>query len=279
MKNHVIKLATTLFLVLVLIGCTKDNETDPDAPQIPPYETMAINFDDFKVDDSKSATALNNTFVNWTYAKASVGFFSGIIGLTLIVPVATFYKSFEQKPTYLGDNKWEWKYDVAVGNATYKARMTGELRTSDVKWEMYVSLTGENGFSEFKWFEGTSQIDGTAGQWTLYHSEKFQEEVLTIDWKKSSEKVAEITYTYVREKNNLRQPDVAKGSYLKYGLQESALDAYFKVYFYEIFSQKMVNVDVQWSTTVYNGQVKAPHNYQDQDWHCWNSKGLDTDCK
>ena len=44
--------------------------------------------------------------------------------------------------------------------ATYTARLTGEIRTDDIQWEMYITRTGINAYAEFKWYEGTSDLDG-----------------------------------------------------------------------------------------------------------------------
>ena len=57
-----------------------------------------------------------------------------------------------------------------MAGSTYTARLTGQIRTSDVAWKMYITKEGTGGFPEFVWFEGTSKLDGTGGQWILNQS-------------------------------------------------------------------------------------------------------------
>ena len=93
-----------------------------------------------------------------------------------------------------------------------KHSLTGEIRTSDVKWEMYISKEGIGAFSELLWYEGTSNLDGKSGQWILNHSQAFPEPMLQIDWKVTGEDVGYIKYTYIRDKKDDRTTDPFKTS-------------------------------------------------------------------
>ncbi len=277
MKKFILSLLLVAFFSVFTISCEKDNE--PVAPELPPYESMVIDFSKLKVDATKSIGNVDTTtMANWQFAKGNVGFWSLITGTTLAVPVASFYASFQNKANYLGDNKWQWSYEVKGFTSKIIARLTGELMTDEIKWEMYITKEGIGGYAEFKWFEGVSDINRESGQWTLYHSYDFQEEVLTIDWEKDSDVIGMVKYTYVRKLNNARETEPGYGSYLTFGLQEGDYNAFFNIYFYDIWSQSMVNVDIEWSTTEYFGHVKAPHKFDDELWHCWDSYGYDAVC-
>ena len=65
-------------------------------------------------------------------------------------------------PGYLDNKTWEWSYDFNIIGATYKARLTGQIRTTDVKWEMNISKNGIGAFDEILWYEGISKLDGTS---------------------------------------------------------------------------------------------------------------------
>lgn len=284
MKKFQYVIAGAIILLLPLNnGCKKTEDKTP--PELPPYESMAIDFSKLKV-ASKSISQAQVEFpvenmqtkTNWQFAAGTVGFWNTLLGLTLVVPVASFYSAISQKATYLGNAKWEWKYSLTGLLSTYSARLTGEVRASDIKWEMYITKTGDNSFPEFKWFEGTSSLDGNSGQWILYHSYQFQEELLQIDWTKTAEKIGQIKYTYVRVLNDNRVIDKFNGSYLTFGLQSSYYDAYYNIHFYESITQQFVDAYIEWSTTLYYGHVKAFYKFNDNNWHCWDNTGTDIVC-
>ncbi len=282
MKKLILFIMGSLLMIPVYFGCEKTEDTPP---KLPPYESMMVDFSKFKV-QTKSASDMDDpgfikgyqTSANWQFAAGTVLFWNTLLTVTLAIPVTSFYASFNQKPEYLGKAKWEWKYDVSTLSGTYSARLTGEIRSSDIKWEMNLSKSGDNGFPEFKWFEGTSKLDGSGGQWILYHSNIYQEQVLQIDWEKSGQTVGQVQYTYVRSLNDNRVTDLFNGSYLIFGLQSNYFDAYYTVHSYNFNSQQFNDTYIEWSTTLYYGHVKAYHRFQDNNWHCWDNHGVDITC-
>lgn len=277
------KLAFLLVLLLaipIFHGC-EETEDEGKAPEIPPYETMAVDFEgflDINSDATKSAD-LTDTYVNFGSAAIVVAVWNVYLGVALVVPVAAFYKSFTEEPVFLGDAKWQWTYTVTSLGGEYTARMTGEIRANDIKWEMYVAKAGVGKFDEFLWYEGTSALDGTNGQWILYHSAKQPEKMLQIDWEKSTEKIGKVKYTYIMEKTALGTDDPAKGGYLEYGLQEKDLDAYYNIHAYNKNLEEFKDIEIEWSTAAYNGHIKAAHVFGSEDWQCWDSEGKDTSCE
>jgi hypothetical protein len=272
-------LAITL-VSLMFVSCEKKGE----APTLPPYESMAIDFSKFDINQSKSAVGdLKSTEVvglNYTYAALNVGVFSAIIGVTLVVPVTCFYNSFSIEPVFLGDATWQWSVDYTAFGGTYHARLTGEVRSNDVKWEMYISRDGIGAFNEFMWYEGTSSSDGSGGQWILKHSQQFQEPLLQIDWERSGSEVGLVKYTIIRELENDRSPNVQNGAYIETGLVNGDLDAYYTIHVYDALTlHDFADINIEWSTTTYNGRVKSPLFYTNVDWHCWDGTGADVSCE
>lgn len=268
------KLISILLSLLVLVSCNNDDPLKT-APEIPPVGTMVIDFGDLgKV--NKSAVS---TTTNWLFSAVNVGVWSGIIGTTFAIPVAAFKTAFNHEPTPVGDLTWQWEYSVDGFTSKYKARLVAELESaSKIKWEMYISKTGIDPFEEFLWFEGKSNTDGKSGLWILYHSAAFPEKAVQIDWKRDSDEVGEVKYTYVREKNDARQTDNFKGSTLAYGIQKSELDAFVTIHAYDFQVKNFTDTQIEWSRQTYAGRVKAAHFYNDTNWHCWNSQGLDVVC-
>jgi hypothetical protein len=283
MKNLMSSLLIIAMMNLTFMSCETKEKEENTPPELPPYESMAIDFDQFTVKDEVAGLAMKSTdegtMNNWEFASGQVGFWNLLLTVTLAVPVSSFYHSFAHTPVYLGDATWQWTYEVTGFTSTYIARLVGTVRSEDVKWEMYITKDGIEGYPEFLWYEGVSDLDGNGGQWTLYHSYEFQEEVLVIDWERSGEEVAGIRYSFVRELNDNRETEPFNGSYLEAGLLEDDLNAYYNIHFYEgIFIKDFVDVMIEWSTSEYNGRVKAEYKFGDADWHCWDGYGYDTEC-
>lgn len=262
-----------LILVVLMSSCKKE-DADGISPELPPAETMIVDFSKF-TDSNKSAVPQR---INWLYSVTTVGVWNVIIGTTFAVPVASFKHAFSSKPVKTGDYSWQWQYDVDGFTSRYTARLTGTLETGQVKWEMYISKEGIDSFDEFLWFEGISKSDGKSGWWLLYHSPSFQEETVRVDWKKEDVEVGDIKYTYVRELNNSGQPDPFKGSTLQYGLKEGTFDAWIHTHTWDHSNQVFNDTQIEWSRTKFNGWVKAPHFFNDSNWHCWDEQGVDIEC-
>lgn len=274
MKTTSTKILIFLFLVASLFSCDKKDNI-ATAPELPPIESIVIDFDD--LDPYKSAEAGK---VNWIYSATTVGFWSALLQGSLSIPIAAFHTAIEHQPVRIDNQTWQWKYDVdgfAI-NSNYTAKLIGKIESNQVKWEMYISKTGINPFDEFLWFEGTTELDGNSGQWIMYYSHEYQDKFLQIDWEKEGENVGQVKYTYVREKDNQNEDDVFYGSTLTYGLQKVGFDAYVDVHVYDQQESDFADIRIEWSVTYKTGRIKSEYFYDDTDWHCWDNTGNDTDC-
>jgi len=260
-------------IAMLFFSCEKESTTTT-APNLPPFETMVIDFGKFS-NPTKSAEVTNT---NWLFSAVTVGAWSVILETTFAVPVAAFHSAINTQPKAIDDLTWQWEYSVEGFTSQYTARLVGKLLPKGVQWEMYITKTGIQAFSEFLWFEGTSNIDGTSGQWILYHSSAFPEKTIQIDWKKETEKAGEIKYTYVRQINDQGQTDNFNGSTLTYGLQNMDFDIFINVHSYNVEKKGFNDSFIEWSSKNYTGHVKAENFYNDSNWHCWDSKGSDVDC-
>jgi hypothetical protein len=251
-------------------GCKKDKGLPP---VLPPLESMTIDFSNF-ASAKKSLEILpaekGTANSNWEYAATVAGIWKLIINTTLAVPVLAFKTAIDKTPVYISTKNWQWSFNVTFLNATYKARLTGLIRSNDVQWKMYVSKDGTDAFTEFVWFEGTSKIDGTGGQWILNESSQVPDALLQIDWTKTSTGIGSVKYTYVKN-------DSFKTSFIEYGLAPGTLlDAYYTIHYYN--NVKFSDVNVEWNTTTHNGHVKSPEYLGDSNWYCWDSNKINTVC-
>lgn len=282
MKKLVFLIVLLSFQVCLFTSCKKDKG---DPPVLPPVESMAIDFSNFETSGKSEIQfpgikGAENS--NWLFAAGVAMVWKGVLVATLAVPVTAYQMAVSKTPVFLEKGKWQWSYDVSVTinqvTTTYKARLTGHIQTSNVVWEMYISKEGAGAFPEFLWFSGTSKLDATGGQWVVNHSAQFQEPVLQIDWTKSGALIGSVKYTYVRALNNNRVADPFRNSYIEYGLKSGTLNAYYKIYYYNLTLQQFVSVDVEWSTSAKNGRVKSLIWYGNDNWYCWDGNYNNITC-
>jgi hypothetical protein len=281
MKN----LFSILLIITLSAGLFRGCERKGDPPVLPSPETMKIDFSDF-ISPSKSAYSRMNVkgidaveSINWELASNIAGLWNTLLAAKIVVPVAAFSAADKTQPYYLGSNKWEWKYNFDVAGTSFEARLTGQIRKIDIKWEMYISNNGSGAFAEFLWFDGTTVISGKSGQWVLINNLLFQQPMLQIDWILNGTAVGNVKYTYIRESNDSGLKDTFKDSYIEYGLTTNDLNAFYNIHLnISGVQDDFKDVFVEWSTTDHNGHIKANYHYQDDLWHCWDGMGNDVDC-
>lgn len=247
--------------MLVVISCSlltscKKNKGNP--PTLPPEGSMAIDFANFETPGAKGINDENWLFVH----NRALFWYSDVLKDILLVPVAAFKFALDQNPTYLEEKTWQWSFDVSVLSVTYKGRLVGQIRTSDVLWKMYISKTGTGAFTEFVWFEGTSKLDGTGGQWTLNYGPDNKTALLQIDWTRTGTTINSVKYTYVGALPY-------KTSSIEYGKLTGTYNSYYKIHYYN--GSAFSDVDVEWHSTNKIGRVKCQPYFLDTSWHCWDN--------
>jgi hypothetical protein len=281
------KKITSISLVIILLaglfwGCEK--KKDSPAPLLPPSGSMSMDFSNFSAKKSANSQNEGNTIAisdktNWTLAATIAGIWNTILAANLAVPVASFNVAVNNTPVYLGNDTWEWKYDFNVIGATYKARLTGQVQSSDVKWQMFILKEGVGAFPELLWYQGTSALDGKSGTWVLNYSQQFPEPALQIDWVADGTGISNIKYTYIRELKDDRTIDPFNTSYIEYGLTSAAFNAFYNVHQNTGVQGVFNDVFIEWSTSNHKGHIKANYYYNDDLWHCWNEVGDNIICE
>lgn len=248
------KILLAISLLLTIHSCKKADQEIP--PVLPPESAFVMDFSDFNSNKSEKSIA------NHVHAAVNVAFWNVFITLGLAVPVVSYAEALKHEPVKQSDNTWVWTYGFkAVVN--HQAKLTGTIKGAEVEWKMYI--TKEGSFTDFLWYEGTSDISGTYANWTLYKSPDLPTKLLSIEWKKDSE----IKYTNI-------EPDGAEnGGFITYGF---GTDLEFDVY-YNIYNKGKDNLtEIQWNKTNKNGRVKDANRFSDDLWHCWDSSFVDIDC-
>ena len=272
MKKHLIgKSLLTCLLAGYLFSCSEDtNEVAQEtAPTIPPVSTFAMDLSAFPSDDASNGRTAEAKW-NYGHAALSFGFWHTVTAAQLVVPVAAFRASFNHQAEYLADEqRWQWKYQVPVGQDAYEAKLYAKLAADQVEWEM--NLSKEDVYEDFVWYTGISKFDGSGGSWTVHTDpEGSPRAALQIDWMKEGEEVAELQYTSIDESSDYHD------SYIKVGVSESAD---FNTY-YQVFNSKEGNLlKIEYNTETKAGRVADAKRFEDDAWHCWNANFEDTTCE
>ncbi len=286
MKN--VKLSGLILMMMALFAVSCEKSSDPSeqslSPELPPAESMALDLDAFEDNGTsgKSASLLDAEKApngNWVFSRVVVGVWSTALYSTLSVPVTAFHAAFTQTPEQISEDTWQWSYSVDGFTSEYTARLTAQLTSEAVLWNMYITKNGIEGFDEFQWFSGSSALDGNSGFWILNQGPDRPDAMLRIDWERTGDEIGSIRYTWVRELDDQGNDDLFRNSYLEYGLQDAYFDAYFNANVYDVNTQAFAQVDIEWSRTTFEGRVRSFTYFEDEMWHCWDGNGDDVACE
>jgi hypothetical protein len=255
--------------VCYFISCKKDKG---EPPVLPPYESMVIDFSNFtaqKKSGDMTSAGKGTENSTWEFAATVANAWSTLIFPTLEVPLAAFEAAINFKPEYVSENLWQWSYDFNQGINAYKAKLQGNISTSSVTWKMYITYEGTGGYNEFLWIEGTSNTDGSGGQWIFKQSVQSAVPIFQTDWNKSGDQVTSVKYTYVKNDTN-------KGSFINYLLQTTgAFDCGYNIH----FSNAMYSdSDIEWNISTFDGRLKCVDYLQDDNWYCWDTNKINKIC-
>lgn len=185
----------------------------------------------------------------------------------MVVPVAAFTEALNHEAVYNPDaGNWMRSYSVTADNVVYMAKLTSEIQSDSVYWEMKISRS--NSFNDFLWYSGKSAINNSGGYWVLMQKPGSTNAMLHIDWHRSSETTGDLKYT------NIIPGDFQKGAYIAFGTTTGSYNRFYKIY------NKLANnlTDIEWHQEQRIGHVKDPGHFMDNNWHCWDANLQDTQC-
>jgi hypothetical protein len=265
-KSFVSILITALML-MTSNSCKKDEDKD-DLPELPPVEALLMDFSDFEsVPGDKKAV---QSYENFGIAVLNVALWNLLTQVLVAVPCIAYAEAFNHEAVYLGDNSWQWSYSITVEQVTFSAKLISKrISNKEFTLKMLVSQSGTDGFTDFKWFEGTVRYDHTAADWTLYSEPQNPVPVINITWTMDWE-----TELYTIKYINVVAGSEEYGSYIEHGVTE---DTPFNAYY--IISTTSGTINIEWNKTTKAGHIKAPEFFEDANWHCWDETLADTVCE
>jgi len=269
------KILLSLLLVsLVLLSTSCDKENVDNRPDLPPAESMLMDFDDFQSNPTPGIApgtkGIVYTYDNFVHAYTNIAFWNAFTTVTLILPVSSYAYALQQDPVYTGDDTWEWKYSFNIMQLNYTATLTGKrLGNETFSMEMNISSTSIPGV-KFKYFDGVCRYDHTHAEWNLYKNvEGSTIKVLEVEWDKDFEtEDASMKYTYVEQ----GMDETGSFIFWEYDADGTPYDASYTI----DLSAGVINVE--WDTDTKAGRVMNPVFFEDSNWHCWNEELEDTEC-
>ena len=237
MKKSLIKIAGIAMIGMLLLnyGCKK--EETASGPALPPIESFAVNIDDFV-----SQTKVIDPSYNYNLAVSALTYWNGVLIANLGVPIAVYATALQQTPVQFDEDTWIWSFNKEVLSITYTAELEATVTSDSVFVEMYISQ--QDGFQDFLWYEGKFDKERTGGEWTIYYSPEFPDDVwLGIEWEIDWDAETFSTkYTVIQESNDYY------GSYIEFGLTDDATyNAYYDLY--DSFEEVLYTIDYNTTTT------------------------------
>ena len=265
MKKKVLLLISFILVILITLNsCKESNEPKDEPPSIPPSSaSFVIGFDDFN-QVALAKTALPAEKTNWLRAVSILAPWKYIVKVTMAVPVASFVAAMHQKPQQQEDGNWLWAYSFGQ---KFSAELCAEITDDMINWDMYISI--QDLYSDFHWFSGQSQLDGSAGRWILNSDPNNTQAFLQIDWTfNKTDSTGSIRYTALNAGDN-------SGSYIEY---RRTNDTPYNRYFTLLDLPENYQIDIQWDYTTKAGRIADSLFYEDSNWHCWDASREDIVC-
>jgi len=240
------------------------------APTIPPVETYTMPTETLRTTNTDTTAASNagNTYWNWLHAGVNLAVWSTVAYVNIAPPTAAFQRAFYEQPTYTGNNtfQWEYRYD-ADNNKKYDIVLTGKYISNqqEVEWELIGSEIG--GFSNFKWFTGTTAVNFNYGTYTLNKNPFNPKAYLELEYNNTDPAQASLRFTDI-------EPGQGNGNYIEY---RNNLNDYLNKEFDLRINQNNL-LEIKWNDAAHDGRVRHSSHFNDNDWHCWDTDQLDIQC-
>jgi hypothetical protein len=255
---------------VIALGCTDSTAPEGDPPELPPQNSLLIDFGDFAGQPLGMAQAEADQMagLNWGRAAIVVGVWNIALTVTLATPVAAFLASFSQQPEGT-EGAWVWSYNFMALGVQHTARLEARPVSAGIEWRMYISKYGE--FTDFLWYSGESNLQGTSGTWLLNLNPSDPTPFIDIEWSQAaSRETFETRYT------NVIPGAAENGGYIHYGVTgDTPFDA-----FYDIYGAVNDNLtEIEWNRTTKEGRTRDPLHFGDSDWRCWDTLLNDAACQ
>ncbi len=255
--NVLASISLVISLFFSITSCDKEDVND--RPELPPMESMVMDFSDFN-EQPGGVKGADLSHENFLHSYLSVVFWNVASTVTMALPVAAYGYALQQDPVYVGDNTWEWDYEFPLNGIDYVATLTGSrINNEEFSMEMVISLAIAPNLG-VKWFDGVVRYDHIHATWNLFRDGSVK--VLEAEWNMDFEtEDADLTYTYTEP------GQTETGSYIKLAyMSQEFYDAAYTI------SLAAGDTFIEWNTSTREGRVMDLVKFEDSEWHCWETE-------
>ncbi|MCC5929021.1 MAG: hypothetical protein JJU28_07230 [Cyclobacteriaceae bacterium] len=270
------------FLAAIILFLQFSCSSDKENPRLdlPPKSSMSMDYE--MGTSASSGGRVENGSLYFAVAALHLGFWSGVAAIHTALPVAAFEKAFDHQASWSDDEQaWIWQYNVALGSDSYSAKLTGEIESDSVKWQMYISKSGNPLLENILWFHGKSHYGRRGGWWVINHPviqniSLSVQPAIKVDWTYDKQDIFSLKHTYVANQrfDVLQQKYVNnafKGNYIEYGkTSEAPFDAYYIIF----AADKNEKYTIRWNSNTKEGSIQKEGAWSG----CWNGSFQDMNC-
>lgn len=254
-----------LLLGATFIGCSTATEEFGEAPELPPLESMSINFDELEAQSKIVASQTAVADSSFLIALVNVSLIKQLYDNSLELPQAILEGAKNVDPEFIGDATWQWTYSSSSEQGIpFSVRLTATLEPQWISWNFYVSVA----FQQTDWddvllFSGTTSYDGTEGTWSLYNPVS-EVVIYSMEWQVLGDSTT-----------ILMKIDPNENEAATYEIVYTFVDGYKTVTFAD--TENETQTTIRWNVETGAGSIVSP-NYNGGVESCWDENRQNTTC-
>lgn len=265
-----VKILSLLLVGLLIINACSDSVSSSEQdtpPKIPSVESMNMDFSTF--DENEPPSQINDEaseVTNFTQAVIRAALMKAVVDANLALPRAIFKAAADADANLNEENEWEWSFSKTINDDNFEVRFVGTRQDENtILWECYIT-NSQMGLEDALLFDGTSNNDGTEGNWTYYNiqNQKEHEAVSQITWSKT-ETTTSLTLEVLSEDSQ------HFGNTIEYFSKGNIKHATF------YNAGEDATTELEWNSESFTGYLIAP-NYNNGEKACWDSNFQNVTC-
>lgn len=261
-KNFLSLFILIILTVYIFISCKK--EMNEDAPVIPAFSFITIDFSGLSMKKDGSVT-----LSNFQYSSISLALWNTLLNVNCSIPLNAFKQVMEQRAVNIDNNVWEWKCKFNADSVIVNATLQGKLGSDSIEWKLFISTSGSISTDNFLWVEGKSATDQTGGWWLFNENQSNPSSYLKVLWSKKDDNSGTTKCIYIKANDTLTNSFIESGS-----TNNSLFDSYYNIQLY-----KNNQINIEYNKANKEGRMKSLFIFNDNNWHCWNSSFTNIVCE
>lgn len=205
MKLSIKRSILCLFITAgVFISCS-DSNNDVIAPQLPPSNSMNIDFSEIEQSGNNKTAA----GTNFNAALFRVGIAKLILDANVAIPKFLITAAQNKSPEEISSSEYQWRYSANNQETNFAILLTANVDANDnVEWRFYVTTNATNPpLNNALLFAGDADYDGTDGTW-MYYNGSDEEPLSLLKWDVDSPNDVVLNFTVLSNRNGNQDSEI-----------------------------------------------------------------------